>query len=68
MGERVDFFGDKTWQTWCHLAQNLMRIPKPSRSIGKATRVGRKMAKTIAATRAHAPPAACVAYCLTMKL
>ena len=38
-----------------------MRIPKPSRSIGKAIGVGRKMAKTTAATRAHALPTTCVA-------
>ena len=33
----------------------------------KLARNGRKMAKIVAATRAHAPPAACVAHCPMMK-
>ena len=43
MGEYANFSVDETWQTWCHLAQNLRRIPKPLRLVREAARVGWKV-------------------------
>ena len=51
--------GDETWQTWCHLTQNLMIIPKPLRLAKEAISVGHKMAEKLMARHRYAPPWSC---------
>ena len=58
MRKRANFSGNRTWHTGCHLAKNLMRIPKSLRLAGEAARVGRKCRES------HNPPPPCA----TMKL
>ena len=55
-GKCANFFDDETWQTRCHLTQNLMRIPKLSRSVGETVEVGWKMAEKFTTQTLHAPP------------
>ena len=67
MGERVNFSGDETWQTWCHLAQNFIRIPKLSISAREAPGVGRKMTGKLIARLLQASSWGHVTCCLAAR-